>query len=171
MAGFEPEELLCELDSLLFSLVGAFDVAARITDLLLGMNSGRSVGWQYVRPGGWQAKLEPIAADLYEYTRDATPMQWAFQVLRWLRNSVHNEALNLTRDDRKFHVALETETQERLRGFLREANAGWGRQIWGSGFSRSAAPRRRNGCPAQANTASRCGGPEHRNRPIRLRER
>jgi hypothetical protein len=125
MAGSEPEELLCELDSLLFSLVGAFDVAARITDLLLGMNSGRNVGWQYVKNNGWQKRLEPIAKDLYDATAAGTEMQRAFQVLRWLRNSVHNEALDLTRDGRRFYVTVESETQDNLRGFLREQHTGW----------------------------------------------
>lgn len=43
-------------------------------------------------------------------------MQRAFQILRWLRNSVHNEALDLTREKQRFYV---------LHGFLREAHAGW----------------------------------------------
>ncbi|MER5702224.1 hypothetical protein ABT023_09745 [Micromonospora sp. NPDC002296] len=125
MAGFEPEELLCELDSLLFSLVGAFDVAARITDLLLGMNGGRSVGWQYTKSNGWQKRLEPIAEDLYDATAAGTEMQRAFQVLRWLRNSVHNEALDLTREKQRFYVTVESGTQDDLRGFLREGHTGW----------------------------------------------
>ncbi len=125
MAGAEPEELLCELDSLLFSLVGAFDVAARITDLLLDMKGERSVGWQYTQRNGWKTRLKPITIDLYDYTRAGTEMQHIFKVLRWLRNSVHNEALDLTKEEGNFYVTMETETQDRLRGFLRERHAGW----------------------------------------------
>jgi hypothetical protein len=125
MAGHEPEEMLCELDSLLFSLVGAFDVAARITDFILHMGGGRAVGWQYTGRGGWQTRIEPLAKDLYDYTAVGSEMQRTFQVLRWLRNSVHNEALNLTTDDQEFYVTFEAETQNKFREFLREGHAGW----------------------------------------------
>jgi len=127
MDGHEPEEMLCELDSLLFSLVGAFDAAARITDLILHMNGGKSIGWQNTsrRNRGWQTRLEPLAPELYDYTKAGTEMQRAFEVLRWLRNSVHNEALDLTTDDKEFYVTVETHTQDRLREFLREGHTGW----------------------------------------------
>jgi hypothetical protein len=125
MAGHEPDEMLCELDSLLFSLVGAFDVAARITDLVLHMNGGRSVGWQYTTRNQWQTRLEPLAQDLYDHTRGGTEMQRTFQVLRWLRNSVHNDALDLTTADKTFYLTFEAETQDKLREFLRQGHAGW----------------------------------------------
>jgi hypothetical protein len=125
MLDHEPEEMLCELDSLLLSLVGAFDAAARIVDLLLHLNSGRSVGWQYTKNKEWQPKLEPIAKNLYDYTKDGSEMQRTFQVLRWLRNSVHNKALDPTRDDGAFYITTETETQDKLRDFLREGHPGW----------------------------------------------
>jgi hypothetical protein len=125
MADYEPEEMLCELDSLLFSLVGAFDVAARIVDLLLHLYGGRSIGWQYTSQKQWQTKLELPANDLYDYTKDSSEMQRTFQVLRWLRNSVHNEALDLTRDDEAFYITIETETQDKIRDFLRAGHPGW----------------------------------------------
>jgi hypothetical protein len=125
MVDHEPEEMLCELDSLLLSLVGAFDAAARIVDIVLQLNGGHSIGWQYTASKKWQSKLELPARDLYDYTKDGTEMQRTFQALRWLRNSVHNEALNLTRDDGDFYISTEKETQDKLRDFLREGHPGW----------------------------------------------
>jgi hypothetical protein len=125
MVDHEPEEMLCELDSLLFSLVGAFDTAARIVDLLLHLNGGRSIGWQYTSNKQWQTRLELPAKDLHDYTRDSSDMQATFQVLRWLRNSVHNEALDLTRDEGAFYITTETETQDKLRDFLRAGHPRW----------------------------------------------
>lgn len=127
MAGHEPEEMLCELDSLLFSLVGAFDVAARIVDHILGLHSPKGFGWQYVnvKRDGWQTRLQTPAEALYDYTKDGSEMQRVFKVLRWLRNSVHNEALSVMRDDRVFVVTLPADAQEDLRAFLREGHPGW----------------------------------------------
>jgi hypothetical protein len=123
MADAEPEELLCELDSLLFSLVGAFDVAAVVVDLVLGLASRpQQIGWQKKE---WRAKVEPVAKDLYDDTAADTEIQRVFLVLRLLRNSVHNEALSMTRDDGQFYVALDTTTQEKLRDLLRGAHTGW----------------------------------------------
>src|SRR5260370_38267303 len=52
-------------------------------------------------------------------------MQRTFRVLRLLRNSVHNEALDLMRDDRAYLVTMPTSAQEKLRAFLREDHPGW----------------------------------------------
>lgn len=125
MTEHEPEEMLCELDSLLFSLVGAFDVAARITDELLGLSTPGVYGWQNTAPGRWQAKLEPHAKALFEHTKAGTGMQHAFEVLRCLRNSVHNEAIDLTRDDRTFFLTIAPETQRKLRELLRQRHTNW----------------------------------------------
>lgn len=125
MVEHEPEEMLCELDSLLFTLVGAFDVAARIVDYILGLNSSKAAGWQKLNNGGWQSKLQTHAKELYDYTKDSSEMQRTFQILRWLRNSVHNEALDLMRDDGVYMVIVPTDTQSDLRYFLREGHHGW----------------------------------------------
>lgn len=125
MTGGEPEEMLCELDSLLYTLVGAFDVAARIADHVLGLRSSRIVGWQQVGRDGWQLGLQTCAEDLYEYTSAGSEMQRTFKVLRWLRNTVHNEALDLMRDDRAYVVTLPERTQEELKALLREEHPGW----------------------------------------------
>jgi hypothetical protein len=125
MADHEPEDMLCDLDSLLFSLVGAFDVAARITDLVLQLNGGRRTGWQNLQNREWQPSLAPVAKDLFDHTKAGTEMQHAFRVLRDLRNSVHNEALDLTRADDVFYLTTETQTQDKLRDFLREGHPGW----------------------------------------------
>ncbi len=125
MIDHEPEEMLCELDSLLFTLVGAFDVAARIVDHILALHSGRIDGWQYIKKGRWQSGLLTSATALYDYTKDGGEMQRTFRVLRLLRNSVHNEALDLMRDDRAYLVTMPTSAQEKLRAFLREDHPGW----------------------------------------------
>jgi len=123
MTDDEPEEMLCELDSLLYSLVSAFDVTARTVDRIFRLGSKpQRIGWQNT---DWQPKLEPTAKDLYDCTAAGTEMQRVFEVLRWLRNSVHNEALNLTRDERQFYVTLDADTQDKLRAFLRSGHADW----------------------------------------------
>ncbi|MBE8515978.1 hypothetical protein ILP97_00275 [Amycolatopsis sp. H6(2020)] len=126
MTDYEPEEMLCELDSLLFSLVGAFDVAARIVDALMNFASkARSIGWQHRTNGGWQQRLEIPAKDLFDHTKEGSEIQLTFQVLRWLRNSVHDEALDLTRDNGVYYVVAEAGTQSDLREFLRTGHPGW----------------------------------------------
>jgi len=52
-------------------------------------------------------------------------MQDAFRVLRDLRNSVHNEAINLTRAGGAVYITTEPTTQGKLRDFLREDHPGW----------------------------------------------
>lgn len=79
--------MLCELDSLLFSLVGAFDAAARAVDLILHLGTkGSACGWQYTDPKKWQSCLEGPAKELHDYTRAGTEMQRLFKVLRLMRN-------------------------------------------------------------------------------------
>ncbi len=92
MNDHEPEEMLCELDSLLFTQVGAFDVAARIVDHILRLHNRRAGGWQYTKDGNWQSRLQAPARALYDYTKAGSEMQRTFQVLRWLRNSVHKRS-------------------------------------------------------------------------------
>jgi hypothetical protein len=58
-------------------------------------------------------------------------MQRTFQVLRWLRNSVHNEALDLVRDDGVYMVIVPADTQSDLRSFLREGHHGWTADTFG----------------------------------------
>ncbi|MBP2325343.1 hypothetical protein JOF56_005728 [Kibdelosporangium banguiense] len=126
MIEHEPEEMLCELDSLLFTLVSAFDITARIVDHILMLNtSGIGAAWQRVKRGKWQSNLQTHAPTLYDYTKVGSEMQRTFQVLRWLRNSVHNEALDLMRDGGTYMVTVSSETQSRLRSFLREGHPGW----------------------------------------------
>lgn len=126
MAGHEPEEMLCEFDSLLFSLVGAFDTAARAVDHILGLGTrGDACGWQRTGRKGWQPRLQEPARDLHDYTRAGTSMQRLFDVLRWMRNSVHYDALGLVLDDGSYLVTIPGDTQERLRALLREGHAGW----------------------------------------------
>lgn len=125
-ADHDPEEMLYELDSLLFSLVAAFDLAARAVDRILQLGtSGTSCGWQYTDPRRWQSKLEVPARDLHHYTGAGTEMQRIFEVLRWLRNSVHHEALSLIRDDGIDLVTIPRDVQQHLKGRLREGHAGW----------------------------------------------
>jgi hypothetical protein len=167
MADYEPEEMLCELDSLLFSLVGAFDVAARIVHRLLGLQTKGACGWQYVnvKKKEWQTRLQTPAKALYDYTEDGSEMQWMFQVLRWLRNTVHNEALNLMRDDRAWVVTVPADTEADLRTFLRAGHPGWTARTlgiraqpapgataakWLPGTGRSSVTVRRAGAPRPA---------------------
>jgi hypothetical protein len=128
----EPEEMLCELDSLLFHLVGAFDTAARAVDLLLHLGTKPSnCGWQYTDPRQWQSRLEGSAKDLHDYTRDGTEMQRLFAILRQMRNTVHYDALGLVQDDGAYQVTVPQETQEKLRELLNEGHAGWDRDSLG----------------------------------------
>ena len=134
MAEDETEEMLCELDSLLFSLVGAFDAAARAVDHILGLHTtGSLCGWQYMDPrrNGWQSRLERPAPKLHDYTRPGAEMQRLFEVLRWMRNIVHYNALGLVHDGRSYLVTVPRDTQEKLRELLREGLAGWDRESLG----------------------------------------
>lgn len=126
MAGHEPEEMLCDLDSLLFSLVGAFDIAARAVDHILCLGTRRDTcGWQKVRRGGWQPGLEGRARDLHDYTRAGSGMQRLFEVLRLMRNSVHYDALGLVQDDGAYLVTFPFDAQESVRALLRAGHPGW----------------------------------------------
>jgi hypothetical protein len=132
MADYEPDEMLCELDSLLFCLVGAFDVAARAVDHILRLGSTFSAcGWQYTANGRWQSRLEAPARNLHAYTRAGKGMQQVFEVLRWLRNSVHHDALSLTRYNGAYLVTAPGDTQERMRELLRQDREGWHREALG----------------------------------------
>jgi len=168
MAEDETEEMLCELDSLLFSLVGAFDVAARAVDHILSLHTtGNSCGWQYTDPrrNGWQSRLQRPAPKLHDYTRSGTEMQRLFKVLRWIRNSVHYNALGLVHDDRSYLVTIPRDIQEKLRELLRESLAGWDRESlgirvsppggvtaskWLPGTGRQSVTVRRTGAPLPA---------------------
>jgi hypothetical protein len=166
MAEDEPEEMLCELDSLLFSLVGAFDATARAVDLILNLGTKSSAcGWQYTDPKKWQSRLEWPAKRLYDYTRARTEMQRLFQILRWTRNSVHYDALSLVHDDGSYLVTVPHDTQENLRALLREGHAGWDRESlgirvrppggvtaskWLPGTGRCSVTARRKGAPTPA---------------------
>ena len=132
MAEDEPEEMLCELDSLLFSLVGAFDAAARAVDLILCLGTKPSdCGWQYTDSKKWQSRLEVSAKKLHGYTRAGTEMQRLFKVLRQMRNSVHYDALGLVCDDGSYLVTIPRDTQENLRVLLHEGHLGWDRESLG----------------------------------------
>ena len=123
MAEDEPEEMLCELDSLLFSLVGAFDAAARAVDLILRLGTKDiDCGWQKKH---WQPRLAGPAKELHDYTRAGDEMQRLFEVVRLMRNSVHYEALGLRQDDGSWLVTIPSGTQENLRALLREGHPGW----------------------------------------------
>jgi hypothetical protein len=164
MAKYQPEEMLCELESLLISLVGAFDTAARTVDHILRLGTtGSACGWQFA--DRWQSRLEAPARELYEYTKSRTRMQQVFQVLRWLRNTVHHEALGLIRNDGTYQVTIPTRPEEDLRKLLREGHADWnpaslGIQVlpptgatatrWLPGTGHRSVTVRRTGAPALA---------------------
>lgn len=123
MQAREPEEMLCELDSLLYSLVGSFDVAARIVDLILGLRSNGAYGWQ---KSSWRQGLETAAPELYAFTSPESDMQTMFKVVRWLRNTVHYEALDLTRDSQNgYLVTIPDDAQDRLREIVRSSSNNW----------------------------------------------
>jgi hypothetical protein len=124
--------MLCELDSLLFSLVGAFDTAARAVDHILGLGTrADACGWQRTRRNGWQTLLEGPARDLHDYTRAGTGMQRLFEVLRWMRNSVRYDALDIVSDTGAYLVTIPCDTQELIRALLRAGHTGWDTQSLG----------------------------------------
>lgn len=132
MRAYDPEKMLRELDSLVLTLVGAFDVAARIVDRTLGLQSKpNACGWQNTtvskdgKKDGWQTKLQASAKALYGYTEADSEMQRMFKLLRWLRNSVHNEGLGVMRDERVFVATLPADVQRCLKAFLEEGHSGW----------------------------------------------
>jgi hypothetical protein len=110
--------MLCELDSLLFSLVGAFDVAARIVNRVLGINTkGGEAAWQKDK---WNKRLESLAPELYALIKPDSSMQVLFRILRWLRNTVHYEPLSLSRSSSDGDlITIPEDAQNALRGILR----------------------------------------------------
>lgn len=92
-------------------------------------------------------------------------MQRLFEVLRWMRNSVHYDALGLAHDNRSYLVTIPRDTQEKLRELLREGLAGWDRKSrgicvrppggvtaskWLPGTGRASVTVRRTGAPGPA---------------------
>ena len=166
MTDYEPEEMLSELDSLLFSLVGAFDTAARAVDQILQLSTkGSDCGWQYAGKGKWQSRLAESAKELHDYTRAETEMQQLFQVLRWLRNSVHYDALGLVHDEGTYLVTIPGDTEQSIRALLRKGRPGWSKDTtgiralppvgatasrWLPGTGRRSVTVRRKGSPAPA---------------------
>jgi hypothetical protein len=129
MKDHEPEEMLCELDSFLYSLVGAFDVAAVFTDRALALTStSPSIGWQ---KGAWHAKLKTPAVALHDHTDTTADMATVFGILRWLRNTVHDEALDLIVESGRYLVTMPDGTEARLRELCRSGAMGWDQRSLG----------------------------------------
>lgn len=88
------DEVLAELDSLLYSLVGAFDITARVADLYLGLNTPKfQVGWQ---KQAWRAQLDDRAPELATFTGVGETAHRVMKVAAVLRNTVHSAALHFT---------------------------------------------------------------------------
>lgn len=72
----------------MYSLVGAFDVAAEVVDHILGLGTKRPFGWQgnwhKQEESDWHKKLLALAPMLHAYTNTGGETQTLFAVLRWL---------------------------------------------------------------------------------------
>lgn len=86
------EEALAELDVMLVSLMGAFDAAARVAHLVLGLapDSIYKAAWQKQR---WRRQWSILAPELDLAVTAGSVGHDVLAVLRSLRNTVHGEAL------------------------------------------------------------------------------
>lgn len=84
-------DLLAQLDWFLVSLVGAFDVTARVAHLACKFDPGkrRNAAWQR----DWRKKIAIVAPELAAELDPGTESRDALDLCTPLRNSVHGEAL------------------------------------------------------------------------------
>ncbi|MCX6399271.1 MAG: hypothetical protein NTX33_04975 [Propionibacteriales bacterium] len=85
------DDLMSTLDVILVNLVGAYDAVARVANKLLAIDArGNQVGWQ---KSGWLDQVRRRSALLAAIIERGTPEADLFEVLRLLRNTVHEVPL------------------------------------------------------------------------------
>ncbi len=86
------ETAVAEFDSVCYSLMGAFDAAARVMHLVGGLKASKiyRAGWQHE---SWRKKWRSIAPQLFGATQSGSRIQHTVTVVRLLRNTIHGEAL------------------------------------------------------------------------------
>lgn len=124
----DKDEMLGALDSLLYSLVGAFDATARVADICCELTTKKQdVGWQ---KANWRKKLAPPAPSLHEFVDQDAHMQNVFKIIRCLRNTIHNEALSSTgyssSAGEQVLVRLPPDEERELLDLLGEDAPSWG---------------------------------------------
>ncbi|MGI8492249.1 MAG: hypothetical protein ACR2NJ_05765 [Acidimicrobiales bacterium] len=79
-------------DNLMVNLVGAFDAAARVAHLAVGLEPSdrHQAGWQRRQ---WRSKVAAVAKPLADVFASNSPASDLFVVCRVLRNTVHGEGL------------------------------------------------------------------------------
>lgn len=134
------DDLLAELDTVLLSLVGAFDALARATHRVCGFeDSERQAGWQFKR---WMKQLRACRSDITDVMDDGSVGADMFEVMRSLRNTVHGVGLRPVGiamyprlDRQRTVVSVPKEDARLIAGIVRRR--GWedsvGLEDWGEG--------------------------------------
>lgn len=128
-------EALSNLDFVLLALMGAFDVSARVTHEVLGADmeplTPYKAGWQNRK---WRKKVRESCQPLAEVMDDGTAGQYALDIVRLLRNSVHGAALapiSVTRPGGLDDVTLVELPPDDAEKLLAAMDALGGRATWG----------------------------------------
>jgi hypothetical protein len=115
------------VEAVALHLMGAFDVAARVANQILGINAApNKVGWQRSQ---WTEKLpSPGLKDTVVGNQDT------ISILRTLRNTIHHKAMhiglikNAQPDDADYYIVLPSNDIKRLEHCLDSTG---GRKAWG----------------------------------------
>jgi hypothetical protein len=132
------EDALSALDTILISLMAAFDIAARVAHRTLALASDEHfAGWQKQRPNGWWDQVNVVEPALAAVIANGTNAYHALTVVRLLRNSVHGAALQGVayiqgRTERGTLIGLPPEDEAEL---LASMDALGGRSSWGVGVT------------------------------------
>ncbi|MEU1969402.1 hypothetical protein ABZ541_29105 [Micromonospora sediminicola] len=130
------DEMLAELDSLLYSLVGAFDITARLADLYLNLNTPKfQVGWQ---KQAWRTHLNNHAPELAAFTAEGGTAHRVMKIAAVLRNTVHSAALHVTghrlsTGEENILVTVPPDEEQALLGWLDTDADAWGVQRMSGG--------------------------------------
>ena len=119
---YDRDELLCELELLLVSLVGAFDVAAEIVAQLLNLQIKGHIGWQNDH---FIKQLETVAPPLSTLTKKGSLLHQRMDLVRRLRNSIHTQALSIRVDDKRAVLTLPEPVQHHLRATALSSDNPW----------------------------------------------
>jgi hypothetical protein len=123
--------LLNELDSILISLMGAVDGAARVVHLLFSFpDEIRNAGWQ---KSAWRKELSGRVPELAALFADGSNSRHTLNILTTLRNTVHGQMMRFITVQhsvglRDTFVTLPTESENKVLGSMEPLG---GRSVWG----------------------------------------
>lgn len=134
------DDALGKLDTVLYLLMGAVDVSARVAHHVLGLTGGEyNAAWQTTeRTKKWRKQVAAAAPDLAAVTDPGTPGAHTLTILRLLRNSVHGAGLRgatyLLESGAEMRIGLPEEDEEKLLEAM-GGRANWGVTSLGAGVN------------------------------------